>query len=186
MAVCTTTLPDANADKCTYNIHFGRIDMIMFTRLGDDLTDVSSSSEWGTRVDNTTALPSPGTDAPIRYMYGVGSLPLPERTEVTISLGRKTYTASKHTLTFNVDDTGSVNATFLNEIQETPQTYALWFVADGQLYGGNAGIEASVTANGRLIPESNEEIQTINIIASFEGALPVPITAPASVLALVE
>ena len=165
MAVCTTTLPDANADKCTYNIHFGRIDMLLFTRLGDDLTDVSSTSEWGTRLD---------------------TLPLPERTELTISLGRKTYTSSKHTVTFNVDDTGSVNANFLYEIQETPQTYALWFVADGQLYGGNAGIEASVTASGRLIPESNEEIQTINILASFEGALPIPITAPASVLALVE
>jgi hypothetical protein len=160
--------------------------MILFTRLGDDLTDVTDTAEWDTRISNTTALPSPPTLAPVRYLYGIGELPLPERTEVTLSLGRKTYTPSKHTITFNVDDTGTTNATFLNTIQETPQTYAAWFVVDGQLYGGDGGIQTSFTANGRLIPVSNEEVQTINIIMSFEGALPIPITAPAAVLDLVE
>ena len=175
---CTTTLPAFRADICTDGVHFGPIDALMFTRYGDVLTDVSDDTEWDTRLDNTTTLPAPGTDAPIRYLYGVGTIPLPERTELTISLGRKKKSKPIHTMTFQVDDTGTVNAAALATLQDSGGVYAVWFIADGELYGPADGIKATISWDGRLIPDSTTAIQTIQISVTWEGVMPAPIASP--------
>lgn len=175
---CTTLLPAVRADICTDGVHFGPIDALMFTRFGDALTDVSDDTEWDTRLDNSTALPSLPTLAPIRFLYGVGTIPLPERTELTISLGRKKKSKPIHTMTFQVDDTGAANAAALATLQENGGVYAVWFVADGELYGDENGIKATISWDGRLIPDSTTAIQTIQITVTWEGAMPAPIASP--------
>jgi len=175
MATCVVTLPSANADVCAPNAHFGRIDAILFTRWGDSLTDWTDDTEWDTRISNTTALPSPGTLAPIRYLFGIGELPLPETSEQEISLSRVVTNDPVHTLTFNCDDTGDTNAAMLASLQNKNYTYALWFLADEQMYGGNTGFKASMRFNGRLIPGSRTEIQSINVTGKWTGVLTAPI-----------
>jgi len=178
MATCTVTLPAANADVCAPNAHFGRIDAIFWTRWGDSLTDVSDDTEWTTRLSNSTTLPSPGTDAPIRFLFGIGELPLPETSEQEISLSRVVTNDPVHTVTFNCDDTGSTNASLLASLQNANYTYAFWFLVDDQLYGGNDGFKASMRFNGRLIPGSRTEIQSINITAKWTGVLTAPVASP--------
>ena len=178
MATCVVTLPAANADFCAPNAHFGRIDAILYTRWGDDLTDWTDDTEWDTRISNSTALPSPGTDAPVRFLFGTGELPLPEAAEQEISLGRRVKNKPVHTLPFNCDDTGNTNAALLAAMQETNDTYALWFLVDDQLYGGNTGFPATMSFNGRLIPGSRNEVQSINIVCTWTGVLTAPITSP--------
>lgn len=180
MAVCTTTLPSANADLCTFNLHYGPIDKFMFTRAEatDALTDVSDDAEWTTRLHNTTALAASGTAAKIRYLYVTGEWPLPERTVTEVSNNREAQTTPKHTITVDVDDTGDTNAALLTSLQNTTQYYKCWLESAGQLYGGNAGIEASVTFLGRTIPRGRTEKHIIQAQIVFSGVMPTPITTP--------
>ena len=172
MAICTTVLPPVHADVCDEQVHFGPVDVVMFTRFGDDFTDSTDDAEWIARLDNSTALASPGTDAKVRYLFGVGSIGEADTTETAISLGRTIDSAPKTTFVFNVDDTGTTNASaFANRTQGT---YAIWLLADGQVYGGNTGIKATLKFGSRIIPDSDTAIQQFQLTVKFNGALPAP------------
>lgn len=179
MAICTITLPNANADLCTFNLHFGRIDKFLMTRAEatDGLTDSTSAVEWGTRLSNTTALAASGTPAAIRYFYVTGEWPLPERTEIEVSNGRTAFTDPINTLTLAIDDTGSVNAALLASLQGNTQRMKVWLEADGQLWGGDDGYEMDVTFLGRVIPSSKTEKQTIQVQLKYEGVQGAPATS---------
>ena len=101
-APCTTVLPPTSADLCDINSFFGEVNQLYFTRYGDSLADWTDNAEWLTRLSNSTVLPAPGTDAPIRTLFGIGSLAPPERTEITVSRRRSVFTPPKYTLSFNV------------------------------------------------------------------------------------
>lgn len=180
MAVCTTTLPSANADLCTFNLYYGPIDKFMFTRAEatDALTDVTDDTEWTTRLHNTTALAASGTAAKIRYLYTIGEWPLPARTEQEVSNRRTSQTTPEHTITLDVDDTGLVNSALLTSLQNSTQYYKCWIESAGLLYGGNSGIEASVTFMGRVIPRGKTDKQIIQIQIKYSGVMPTPIATP--------
>lgn len=180
MAVCTTTLPQASADQCTTNLHFGPIDKFMFTRAEatDALTSVSDDTEWTTRLSNTTALAASGTAAAIRYLYVIGEWPLPARTEVEVSDRRTAQTQPEHTITVDVDDTGTTNNSLLASLQNTTQFYKVWLESDGLLYGGNSGIEASVTFLGKVISRGKTDKQIIQVQIKYTGTMAAPIATP--------
>ena len=171
MAVCSTVLPTAHADLCDDQAFFGEISEVRFTRLGDDLTDWSSASEWATRTDNTTALPAPGTDAPIRQLFGIGSIADPNRPSTKLSKRRTKYGDAEYTLVFNVDDTGDTNWAFLQGIPAGGQIYAVWFGTEERNWGGNTGIEATVVADYNT-PESNEELMKIKLTITWKATIP--------------
>ena len=168
-------MPVASADLCAPNTHYGQISMLMFTRNGDGLTDVTDDTEWATRIDNdstgTDALPVSG-DADIRQLYGIGSLSAPDRPEVEISRKRKVYGEPEFTLTFAVDDTGDVNWNdFMGGLPTGGQVYSVWFGTEDRIFGGNDGITATVIANPE-IPESAEELQKIILTVTWKGTIP--------------
>jgi hypothetical protein len=111
----------------------------------------------------------------VRYLFGIGDLPLPTFTTIPLSLGREVDADLKHNLTFNIDDTGATNAALLNTLQGKGGTYAVWFVVDGELFGGNTGIRSTIKFQGRVIPAAKTELQTIVAVITFEGALPAAI-----------
>lgn len=182
MAICTTTLPVANADACTFNLKYGRIDAILYTRNEDTdaLSDASSAAEWATRMSNSTALTASGTAAPIRYLYCTGDWPLPERTKVEVSNGRSAYTTPKHTLTLSVDDVGATNSALLAAEQGTTKRRKVWLIIDGELHGGDDGYEMDMTFMGKIIPGARTEKQTIQIQLEYEGVqnAPIPSVVP--------
>lgn len=147
----------------------------------DALADVSSAVEWAARLSNSAALTASGTAAPIRYFYVTGGWPLPERTEIEVSNGRKAYTDPVHAFQLSIDDTGATNSTLLASLQGTTQRMKVWFEIDGQVWGDDAGYEMDVTFLGRLVPESRTEKQTIVVQLNYEGVQGAPTT---SVLAI--
>lgn len=167
---CTTILPPTHADLCDPQVNFGEISTIAFTRLGDGLTSVTDLAEWNTRLDNTSAIPGSGL-APIRQLFGIGSLVAPQRNEIRISKKRKYYTTPKFTFEFKVEDTGDVNWEFIRSLPVGGQTFTAWFMTEDHVFGGNAGLQVTLIPNPN-IPESIDEIQTINLTVTFEGEIP--------------
>lgn len=169
-------MPVASADLCAPNTHYGQISMLMFTRNGDGLTNVTNDAEWATRIDNAstglTALPNSPSKADIRQLYGIGSLTAPDRPEVEISRKRKVYGEPDFTLTFAVDDTSDTNwNNFMGGLPTGGQVYSVWFGTEDRIFGGNDGITATIIANPE-IPESAEELQKIILTVTWKGTIP--------------
>ena len=179
MAICVTTMPAAGADLCNFELHFGRIDAVLYTRAEatDAMTLASDAAEWADRISNSDALTASGTPAPIRYHYVQGEWPLPELTETEVSAGRVAFTNPKNTIQLAVDDTGATNAALLATEQGTTKRRRVWLIADGQLHGGNSGYLMDLTYTGRIIPGARTEKQTIQIILKYEGKQTAPITS---------
>ena len=171
MAVCSTVLPSVHAELCDDQAFYGEISQVLFTRLGDDLTDWTDDAEWATRMDQTAVLPASPTLAPIRQLFGIGSIADPNRPSQTLSRGRTKYAAPEYTLVFNVDDTGATNWAFLQGIPSGGQTYAVWFCTEERMWGGNTGIEATVVADYN-IPESSQEIMKIKLTITWKTTIP--------------
>ena len=184
MAVCVTTMPAANADDCTLNLHYGRIDAVLYTRAEttDALTDAADDTEWATRISNSTSLTSSGTAAPIRYLYTVGEWPLAERAEIEVSAGRRAFTTPIHNITLDVDDTGDTNAALLAAEQGTTKRRRVWFIINGQLWGGNSGYLMDMTFLGRIVTRSRQEKQIIQIALRYEGNQGAPIASVVPIL----
>lgn len=180
MALCTTTLPIASADQCTTNVYYGPLDKLMFTRAEatDALTDVEDDAEWTTRLSNSAALTASGVAAPIRYLYVIGEWPLPERSDIELSDRRDAQTIPKHQIVVDVDDTGLTNAALLTSLQGSTQYYKVWLEGANLLFGGNSGIEASVTFLGRVIPRGRNDKHVIQVRITFYGTMPTPIATP--------
>lgn len=169
---CTTVLPAAHADLCDPQAYYGEISMLMFTRLGDDLTDWTQISEWTTRLSNSTALPALPTLAPIRQLFGIGALSSPDRPEIKLSRSRKIFGNPEFSMTFEVDDTGDTNwNTMMKGMPVGGQEYAVWFGTEQRLFGGNTGIQATVVMNPN-IPNSAEELQTISVTVTWKSTIP--------------
>lgn len=169
---CTTALPALTVSYCTPTVNYGQIRRIFFTRLGDDMTDWTDDEEWGTRLDNSTALPSPPTLAGIRYLNVIGSLPEPEIPELEISLGRKVYNIPRWTLSARVDETSTNNIAFARTVQAAGAAiYAVWYETADKMYGGNSGLTASLKI-AKVIPESKDELEYLQVTITFEGAEP--------------
>jgi len=169
--LCSTVLPQTHADLCDPQAYYGEITDLLFTRLGDNMTDWTSPTEWTTRLSNTTALPSSPTLAPIRRLFGIGGFGAPEQPKVRISRKRDLYGTRTFTMTFKVDDTGSTNWTWMKTIPASRQTYAVWFATEQRMWGGNSGIEAVVVANPD-VPESNEEVMKITVTVTWKSTIP--------------
>ena len=179
MAICVTTLPAANADACTLNLDYGRIDVVLYTRAEttDAMTDSSDAAEWTDRISNSDALTISGTPAPIRYLYVTGDWPLPERTKIEVSNGRSAFSTPKHTITLDVDDVGATNAALLAAEQATTKRRKVWFIINGKLHGGASGYEMDMTFLGRVIPGARTEKQTIKIQLDYEGVQTASVTS---------
>lgn len=181
MAVCTTVMPVVHADLCDPQVHFGEISMLLFTRQGDGLTDWTSASEWNGRIDNAatgvTALPTPPSLAKIRQLFGLGSLAAPERTEIRLPRRTKTFTTPKYTMSFRVTDTGNDNMAFVKDLPVGGQVYTGWFGTEERLFGGDAGMTITLTADPN-IPENIEELMVIQVTVVFESTFPETIDNP--------
>lgn len=169
--LCSTVLPSVHADICDDQAFYGEVSMLMFTRLGDGLTNWSDNAEWTTRLSNVTALPASPALAPIRQVFGIGSIGDPERPSIKLSRQRTKYGKAKFTLVFNVDDTGDTNWTFLQTIPAGGQTYAIWPGTEERLFGGDDGIEATIVADFN-IPESSEELMKIKLTVTWTETIP--------------
>jgi hypothetical protein len=112
------------------------------------------------------------SDSPIRYLYVIGQLPEPEQTEIEVSLARKFYSDPKFTLSFEVDDTSATNYAVASCIVDNNGAiYSAWFYNEGYIFGGDAGITATMKLSF-TIPQSRTELRKILGTLVWEGSLP--------------
>lgn len=181
MPVCNTVLPSVSADYCSPNVNYGRINQIFFTRVGDSLSAFPPTlAAWTTRLSNTTALPAQGTAAPIRQLNVIGSLDDPSVNELDISLSRKVNSKPDNVITFEVDDTSAVNYTFMKTIAaQGGGVFTVWFEAGGLLFGGTAGVTATMSVTYG-IGNSDKELQKIKGTIKWTGDYPERAAYPTS------
>ena len=170
-APCTTVLPPTSADLCDINSFFGEVNQLYFTRYGDSLADWTDNAEWLTRLSNSTALPALPTLAPVRSLFGIGSIAAPERPTIVASRRRTIYGVPVYTVTFNVEDTSDTNMAMVGLLPASGQIFAVWLGTEERLFGGADGITATLIADP-IIPESKDDIMRIQVTLTFEGTFP--------------
>lgn len=175
MEICIpVALPAVKADFCAPDLNFGEIDKIYLGNTGNPFTDWADLTEWNTRLDNADVADA----TKIRMLHVIGDKPASEKNKVDYSQGRSVYTEPKHTINIRIDETGEENYALIQWLEENAgQTLALWYQAGKYLYGGNDGLPATLTLDD-IIPESDEELNTFNGTANWEGKHPVRILNP--------
>jgi hypothetical protein len=159
---CSGAVAEVSFSECAPEYHWGEISKLYIVESDFEsvdnagnagFSDVTSLTEWNDNLSDTV-------DNKIRTLIVIGELPEPERLEVPasgdrIAIGQKTFN-----LNFAIDETNDTNYGFLLQT-ECGGKFLIWFeTSDGQLYGGNAGIEASIVLN-QAIPRERNAIVTI-------------------------
>lgn len=174
---CTSVHPPTRASLCNYDAFFGEISVLALALIGDGLTDWTDETEWDDRIDNTTAQVAQDPSL-IRLLFGIGSLGKPDKTKVKFSRRREVFGTPKYTFEFTVDDTGTANWAWMRAIPTAGQTFTGWFGTEDRLFGGNAGVQMTISPSPN-IPASSDELITIVVDISFEGSVPEVIDMPA-------
>lgn len=141
---CDPLLPAVEFDHCNPNVDFGEISKIYITGVGNGLTNWSSAAEWGTRLDNDFV-----GEIWIRTLTVKGDQPPAESTEHELSDCRTYWGEKKFTINFDIDETNIVNHDFMRQL-ECGGIFTVWYAAGQYMYGGTAGIEASITLNANI------------------------------------
>jgi hypothetical protein len=154
-ATCDTQLPPVDFDICNPQVKFGQISTIYITNIGNPLTDETDGTEWYTRLNLLAANP-----AKIIALDVIGSKPVAEATIIDISKNRKVQGNKNHTVNIKIDDLSQANYEMMRAF-ECGKTLLVWYeTLEGELFGGAAGIEASILLN-HMIPESANDLQDI-------------------------
>lgn len=138
---CDSYLVDVDFDYCNPDVQFGEIDHIyLMAQTGSNLADWTSLTVWNARK----ALdPTSDTDA-IIDMTVMGDLPVAETDEIEISDGRTIQSPASFTINFDIDDVSDDNYDLMR-FMECNHTVTVWFAANEVLFGGNTGIDATVS-----------------------------------------
>lgn len=152
---CTDALPEVEFDLCNPDVHFGQISDVFITNIGYPLTDETSPSELTARLALAQSDPSK-----IINLFGIGSKPAAEGTDIEISKGRTVSGNKNHTVNFRIDEVSDKNYEMMRKF-ECNKTVLMWYKTyEGKLYGGASGIQASIRFN-HVIPENASELETL-------------------------
>lgn len=161
---CAGSLPDVSFNECAPEIHYGEVAKIYIARSdAASFTNVDLIGEWTTRLSDTSDDP----DA-IRTLIVMGDLPEPEQSEITISGDRTVVGFKQFTLPFDIDETNDTNYLLLLTLECNIKN-KMWFeTADGMLYGGNEGIEATIRMNN-IIPRPRTDVALFSSTAKWKS-----------------
>lgn len=157
------TLPAVSFEDCNgVSLLHGEIKEIRFTNIGNPLTDVTDGTEWGTRLDDSTA-----TDTLIRTLKVRGDKPIAGSNAVNRAGNLKSFGPRTQVINFDLDDLSDANYDAARSMQKLPN-WLFWYVDnDGYVYGGNSGITGSFDL-GHQIPREQQDGQTIQGVISWE------------------
>jgi len=171
---CDSFLQAVDFDYCDPYVQFGEIDHIYAkARDGSDLLDWAQLALWNARfaLDPTADL-----DAIIDLTV-IGDLPPAEAEEIEISLGRKIMSPASFTINFEIDDVSDTNYELMRFF-ECNFVVDIWYSANNMLFGGNAGIEAIISAKYQ-IERGQKSVQKIVGTVKWEATFSPPrITNP--------
>ena len=161
----TGGVPDVAFDLCTPQYKYGEINGILLGQVGHPLV-TGDAAEITTRLAATD-------ETKLVFVHGYGDLPAASGEPNRIS-SRYTVTPPKQrTLNYTIVDMNDTNYEFLRRIDKCGGKFLMWYQNGGDLYGGEtfeAGNEVDLTANN-IIPQSDQELVTGTLIASWTGAM---------------
>lgn len=167
---CSGSLQDVSFNECSPEKHWGEISKIYIAPSDFEsvdnagspgFSDVTSLTEWNDNLSDTA-------DDKIRTLIVIGELPEPEVLEVPMSGDRIAIGYKTFNLNFLIDETNDTNYNFLL-MSECGGKFLIWYeTSDGILYGGNAGIEVSLSLN-QVIPRERTGLVTITGKATWKS-----------------
>lgn len=139
---CDADLPVVSFDKCNPEIHLSEIRRIFVAKLtAASFTNVALAAEWVTRLSETSV----ANDDVIRPMTVIADKPAPTPTVKEISGGRKITINKNHIVNITIDETSAINHDMVRAL-ECGGEFKIWYeTAGGLLFGGNDGIECSIS-----------------------------------------
>lgn len=151
---CDFELPAVDFDECDPEVNESQIQKIYVAKTtASDLSDWTSAVAWAARLSQTDT----GANA-IREFTVIGDKPLPSSTEKEISGGRKIQTNKQHVINFDIDETNATNHDAVRNAKCITQVKVWYQTKSGHLFGGNAGIEASLNIDMTLSRTSGDYI----------------------------
>ena len=153
---CAGSLPEVSFNECAPEVYFGEIAKIYVAKSDSaDFLNVEDLAEWTTRLSQDSA----DADA-IRELTVIAELPEPEVTEQTISSDRTIVGYRQFVINGEIDENNDVNYNFMLNLQCNLK-HKIWYeTADGILYGGNEGIQATIRAH-EFIPRARTDVKKI-------------------------
>ncbi len=160
-ANCDEELPEVEFSICDPEVHFGEIDRIFVTNVGNPLTDETSAVEWAARLAATD-------DTKILELSVIAEKPAPEETEVPISRGRTVNGQKGHSVIGEIHETNKTNYNFHRSCENGKNVLAWYTTRDGHLFGGPTGITATLKMI-HIIPKSNKDLQVYNTSLKWDA-----------------
>lgn len=158
---CTQNLPEVSFSLCNPEVNYGEIDAVFITNPGNPLTNENDPSEWATRM-------AASDDTKIIELHVIGDKPAPESSEIVISRNTTVIGSKTHTINVEIQQTNQINYDMLRAF-ECGKKILMWYrTAGGLLYGGAAGIEASMLLN-EIIPKSRKELITFQGVIKWDN-----------------
>ncbi len=161
---CAGSLPEPSFNDCAPEIGYGEISKMYLAKAdADPFSNVELLSEWTERLAASVA-----TDNAVRAFTVIADLPEPEISEITISGNRTVRGFKKFTMPFEIDEDNDINYQ-AHLVFECNTKFRMWFeTADGMLFGGNEGIEASLLTN-YVIPRERTGVRKIMGKATWDS-----------------
>lgn len=172
-STCADPMPPVDDSLCNPVTNVGEIAEILYTNVGNPLTDETDPAEWATRMALLDANP-----AKIHRMYVKGEKPEPEGDDIEIENGVKVSAVKVHNINAERFQTSQINYEAMRKM-ECPRKYLIWYITSGGLlYGGNTGIEANMKQR-EVIPASRRELIKFNVNVNWESKIsPCRTTSP--------
>ena len=156
-ADCATVLPEVSSDFCNPTLQLSELtDLYICDKSGKNFTDVTSPTEWASRLNDAGTVPTGATGIVvadvIRHLPITGEYPKPAVTEKDISGGREKFPLrSTHTINFTIDDITDANYKLAQFTQKGARYVKAWVKTKGnKLIGGNKGLGGSSVVPARL------------------------------------
>ena len=171
---CSTNLPVVSFDRCNPNVVASEINKIYIAKpSAADFTDFGDAAEWAKRISETDTVPGAPTNTTpvgdlIRPLSVIGDRPAPAAVTKDLSNQRTKTIRKDFTINFTIDEITPENL----ELQRASECGAIvkaWYsITGGLLFGGNAGIEATLTMD-LVLARGTDEIVAINGTLTWKG-----------------
>ena len=143
---CEGLLPEVKFDECNPEVNGSEIRAIYVGKKNiEPFTDWTQLSEW------TQRLSQDGSDNnAIRKLVVTADKPAPTVNEINISNGRRIVKSKSHVLNVDIDETNDTNYEFMRKLECSGQAKFWYETEAGKLYGGNEGIDGSISLSDVL------------------------------------
>lgn len=143
-ANCISTPPAMDDPSCGVSSSTGEVEAIFISKQGVTAVDVT---DFVNAIDNTAA-----TDAAIVKIPCSGSWPEPTRSTQVVEGGATIYGKYQNSITATTYNFTEANYSAARTITYRNKSFAIWFLIDGYIYGGEVDVEDGIIAPLAITP----------------------------------